>query len=49
MIETMCLGLAGFRAGDGLEYDGSQGQITNIASANEFLTKPYRDGWAMTG
>ena len=23
MIETMCLGLAGFRAGDGLEYDAS--------------------------
>jgi len=49
MIETLCLGLASFRAGQDLEYDGAAGRITNVASANEFLTKPYRQGWTMNG
>lgn len=49
MIETLCLGLAGFRAEQDLEYDGAAGRVTNIASANRFLTKPYRKGWTMDG
>ena len=49
MIETMCLGLAGFRAGAALEYDSLKGEITNKGSASQFLTKPYRKGWAMNG
>ncbi len=49
MIETLCLGLASFRAGADLEYDGAAGRITNVASANELLTKPYREGWTMHG
>jgi len=49
MIETMCLGLAGFRAQEELTYDGAAGQITNVASANQHLTKPYRKGWTMDG
>ena len=49
MIETMCLGLAAFRAGKELEYDAEQGVVTNVASANQFLTKPYRKGWTMDG
>lgn len=49
MIETMCLGLAGFRAGVPLEYDGVKGRVTNEASANKFLTKPYREGWSIDG
>jgi len=49
MIETMCLGLAGFRAKEALNYDGATGKVTNVASANQFLTKPYRTGWTMDG
>ena len=49
MIETMCLGLAAFRAKEDLVYNGAAGQVTNIASANHFLTKPYRKGWTMNG
>ena len=49
MIETMCLGLAAFRAKQKLEYDGAAGRVTNVASANEFLTKPYRKGWTLEG
>ena len=49
MIENMCLGLVGFRAGSEIEYDSERGVITNNAEANQFLTKPYRDGWTMDG
>ncbi|MEM9417630.1 MAG: Gfo/Idh/MocA family oxidoreductase [Planctomycetota bacterium] len=49
MIESMCLGLAAFRAGEELEYDGKNGVVTNVSAANDFLTKPYRDGWSMEG
>ncbi len=49
MIEGICLGLASYRAGSELKYDGKQGAVTNVASANEYLTKPYRSGWTMNG
>lgn len=49
MIETMCLGLVGFRAGVDLEYDGAAGRITNAPEANQYLTKAYRKGWTMEG
>ena len=49
MIETMCLGLASFRAGAPIDYDGEAGRITNLPAANEFLTKPYREGWPIDG
>ena len=49
MLETLCLGLASFRAGTDLEYDGAKGVVTNNAAANQYLTKPYRAGWTMNG
>ena len=49
MIENMCLGLAAFRAGSELKYDGVAGVVTNNSAANEFLTKPYRKGWTLNG
>ena len=49
MIEAMCLGLAAFRAGKELKYDGKTGTVTNDSSANQYLTKPYRKGWTMNG
>lgn len=49
MIETMCLGLAAFRAGGKIDYDGANGVITNNSAANQYLTKPYRKGWALNG
>jgi len=49
MIETLNLGLASFRAGADLEYDGAAGRITNHDAANQYLTKPYRQGWTMDG
>jgi predicted dehydrogenase len=50
MIETMCLGLVGYRAGVGrtFEYDGAKGTTTD-AAANQYLGKAYRKGWTMNG
>jgi predicted dehydrogenase len=47
--ETMLLGLVALRAGQGKKilYDGERGQITNIADANQYLTRDYRAGWAI--
>jgi hypothetical protein len=47
LTETMLLGLVALRTGQGkkIVYDGQLGQITNIAEANQYLTREYRDGW----
>ena len=49
LTETMLLGIVALRAGQGktLLYDGEQGQITNVADANQYLTRDYRAGWAV--
>ena len=49
MIETLMLGLAAHRAGKELKYDAATGTVTNDPSANQFLTKDYRDGWILNG
>lgn len=55
MIETMCLGLVAFRADKQLnadktlKYDGEKGEVTNLAAANQYLSKPYREGWTLNG
>jgi predicted dehydrogenase len=49
LTETMLLGLVALRTGPGKKilYDGERGQITNIAEANQYLTRDYRPGWAI--
>jgi len=49
LTETMLLGLVALRTGPGKKilYDGERGQITNIADANQYLTREYRAGWAI--
>jgi hypothetical protein len=49
MTEQMALGLAAYRAGKKIEYDGKTGKITNAPEANAFLKRPYRDGWPING
>jgi predicted dehydrogenase len=49
MTEQMALGLAAYRAGRKLEYDGKTGRVTNDAAANELLKRKYRDGWPLNG
>ncbi len=47
--ETMLLGMAALRAGQGLllKYDGAAMRFTNNDSANQYLTREYRTGWAL--
>jgi predicted dehydrogenase len=49
LTETMLLGLVALRAGQGkkIDYDAATGRVTNVADANQYLTREYRDGWNM--
>jgi hypothetical protein len=49
LTETMLLGVAALRAGQGKKvyYDGAKGEFTNAPEANQYLTRVYRDGWAI--
>ncbi len=49
MIEQMLLGLVAHRAGKRLEYDPVAGRVTNMAEANEWLKRKYRDNWTLNG
>ncbi|HEX4240067.1 MAG TPA: Gfo/Idh/MocA family oxidoreductase [Steroidobacteraceae bacterium] len=49
LTECMLLGLVALRTGPGrkIDYDGESGSITNIAEANQYLTREYRSGWSV--
>jgi hypothetical protein len=49
LTETMLLGIVALRAGQGrrIQYDGAGMRITNIPEANKYLTRTYRQGWAV--
>ena len=49
LTETMLLGVVALRTGQGkkLFYDGENMQVTNDASANQYLSRAYRAGWAI--
>ena len=49
MTEQQMLGLAAYRAGTKLEYDGTTGKVTNNEPANQFLRRQYRNGWRLNG
>jgi hypothetical protein len=45
----MLLGIVALRTGQGRKilYDGDNMRVTNIADANQYLTREYRAGWAV--
>ena len=47
LTETMLLGVVALRAGQSQKilYDGPGMRVTNIADANQWLTREYRSGW----
>jgi predicted dehydrogenase len=49
LTETMLLGIAALRAGQGRKvlYDGANMSFTNAPDANQYLTREYRQGWAI--
>jgi predicted dehydrogenase len=49
MMEQMLLGLVAHQAGKRLEYDPATGQVTNYATANDWLKRKYRSGWTLNG
>jgi predicted dehydrogenase len=49
MIEQMLLGLVAYRIGQPIKYDPKTGTSPDVPEANEFMTKPYREGWSLEG
>jgi predicted dehydrogenase len=49
MMEQMLLGLVAHRAGQRLVYDPATGRVTNMAEANDWLKRTYRQGWTLNG
>jgi hypothetical protein len=49
LTETMLLGLVALRTGPGRKilYSGESGEVTNIADAKQYLSREYRNGWAV--
>jgi predicted dehydrogenase len=49
LTETMLLGVVALRTGQGqrIDYDGEAMRITNVPEANQYLSRPYRSGWAI--
>jgi predicted dehydrogenase len=46
LTEVMLLGVVALRAGKKINYDGPNMRVTNVAQANDFLRREYRQGWA---
>ena len=49
MTEMMLLGLAAYRTGKKISYDGAAGKVTDCSEANEYLRRTYREGWTLNG
>lgn len=45
--ETMILGIVALKADQAIEWDGAAGKVTNVADANQYLTRTYRKGWEL--
>jgi predicted dehydrogenase len=45
--ETMNLGVVALQADQAILYDGAAGRVTNVASANQYLSREYRKGWEL--
>lgn len=47
LTETPLLGNIAMRTGRALQWDGPNLRITNDETANQYLHRPYRDGWTL--
>ena len=43
--EIVLLGNVAYRVGQPIQYDPATMKVTNVAEANDYLTKSYRKGW----
>lgn len=46
LTEVMLLGVVALRAGKKINYDGANMRVRNVAAANDYLRREYRQGWA---
>ena len=49
IMETLLVGLAAWRAGGNVIYDGGTGQAVGSPAAAEFFRRSYRAGWPLNG
>ena len=49
LVESNMLALAAYRVGKAFQYDPKSGKVTNCPEAEQYLTRPYRDGWVLNG
>jgi len=47
LTEVMLLGVVSLRAATKIHYDGANMRVTNSDKATDFLTREYRQGWAL--
>lgn len=47
LTEIMLLGVVALRANAKLHYDGEAMRVTNVAKANDYLTREYRGGYSL--
>jgi predicted dehydrogenase len=45
LTETMLLGVVSLRCGKKITYDATNMRVTNVAEANQYLSRDYRQGW----
>ncbi len=48
VTETINLGAIALRTRQKIEYDSIQKKIINVESANDYMTRDYRDGWTIS-
>ncbi len=46
LTEVMLLGIVALKAGKKIAYDAPAMRVTNVAQANDFLKRDYRQGWS---
>jgi hypothetical protein len=47
LTEIALLGNVAVFTGKKIKWDGSQMKVTNAPEANKFLSREYREGWAL--
>ncbi len=47
VTEVVLLGNAAISAGEKLNWDGQNLRVTNSESANQYITRSYREGWSL--
>ena len=47
LTDVALLGNVAIRAGEAIEWDAAARRVTNVAKANDFLSREYREDWEL--